>query len=442
MVLGWRLRRKSTKKSPMAMKVEIPNHFLCPISFDLMKDPVTLSSGITYDRESIEKWLEDGNFTCPVTNQILQSFDQIPNHSLRKMIQEWGMENQKHGFHRIPTPRIPVVPTEVSETLLAIEASSRQLDLVSCRESLKKIEQWGAEGERNRRCMITNDAADTLSAAFESFAGESFEQNGIVCEQILSNLVWMFPIGKVARQHLGSEASLRCMVRFLTHTDISTKQNSITTLEEVLSHDENQYHVELLTNIDGVSEILFELIRKKVSTKITKAALVIIFHMVSVPAFEDIRSSFLEMGLVSSLLEILVESTEEKIISERALSVMDGVLGFYEGRVKAYQNALTVPVLVKKLLRVSVSATEFSVSAIWKLCMNAVVEQEKEELGKVVLVEALRVGGFQKLLLIIQVGCGVETKEKATEVLKLLNPYRPELECIETVDFKSLQRSF
>ncbi|PON96791.1 Coatomer beta subunit [Trema orientale] len=445
MVLGWKIRRKNNnrhghKKNLQAMEVEIPNHFLCPISLDLMRDPVTLSSGITYDRESIETWLESGNFTCPVTNQILRSFDQIPNHSLRKMIQEWGIENQKYGFQRIPTPRIPVVPTEVSETLLSVEASARRLDLLGCQESLKKIQKWGAESDRNRRCFVANGAADVLSMAFACFAADSFEKNASVCEEILSALGWMFPIGEVAQKHLGSEASLRCMVWFLTRTDLSAKQNSISALEELLSYD--QKHVEVLSNIEGLHEILMEFVRKKISPKITKAALVLIFHMVSISALEKVRSAFVEMGLVSLILETLVESLEEKSISERALGVLDGLFGYQEGRAKAYKNALSMPILVKKLLRVSHLATEFSVSAIWKLCMNALVEQDKEELRSLVLVEALQVGAFQKLLLIIQVGCGEDTKEKATELLKLFNPYRPELECIESVDFKSLQRSF
>ncbi|KAF4373523.1 hypothetical protein F8388_025217 [Cannabis sativa] len=457
MVLGWRLRRKSNKKKSLkAMKVEIPNHFLCPISFDLMKDPVTLSTGITYDRENIEKWLEEGNFTCPVTNQILHNFDMIPNHSIRKMIQEWGLENQKHGFQRIPTPRIPITPIEVTNILSFIESSSRQLDTSSCLEALKKIKQWGTESHhRNKRCMVANGAAEVLSAAFKSFATEPFEENSIVCEEILSNLAWMFPIGKIARNHLKSEASLRCMIQFLTRveTNISTKENSIKTLEELIifydvEDDQNQTYtlLEFLSKIEGVNEILMEFIQNKVSNKITKSTLMIIYQMVSTtPSLEITILSFLEMGLISSLLEILVDSHDDQennkvIISERALGIMDSVLSYYQGRVKAYENDLTIPILVKKLLRVSNLATEFSVSSIWKLCMNGVVEQEKEELRSVVLVETLQVGGFQKLLLIIQVGCGYETKEKATEVLKLLNPYRPQLECIESIDYKSLQR--
>nr|KAJ0228206.1 hypothetical protein LSAT_V11C100023320 [Lactuca sativa] len=48
--------------------IEIPCFFICPISLNIMKDPVTLSTGITYDHDSIEKWLfSQKNDVCPIT---------------------------------------------------------------------------------------------------------------------------------------------------------------------------------------------------------------------------------------------------------------------------------------------------------------------------------------------------------------------------------------
>ncbi|KAE9621730.1 putative aminoacyltransferase, E1 ubiquitin-activating enzyme [Lupinus albus] len=41
----------------MSDEIDVSPFFLCPISLEIMKDPVTISTGITYDRESIEKWL-------------------------------------------------------------------------------------------------------------------------------------------------------------------------------------------------------------------------------------------------------------------------------------------------------------------------------------------------------------------------------------------------
>ncbi|CAK9146371.1 unnamed protein product, partial [Ilex paraguariensis] len=86
-------------------EVEVPPFFLCPISLDIMKDPVTVSTGITYDRESIEKWiLSEKNSACPVTKQVISDSDLTPNITLRRLIQSWCSINASYGIERFPTP--------------------------------------------------------------------------------------------------------------------------------------------------------------------------------------------------------------------------------------------------------------------------------------------------------------------------------------------------
>ncbi|GMP21822.1 hypothetical protein CsSME_00000093 [Camellia sinensis var. sinensis] len=74
----------------------IPDEFRCPISKELMRDPVVLSTGQTYDRSFIGKWLKDGHRTCPQTQQVLSHTVLTPNHLVREMISQWckgrGME--------------------------------------------------------------------------------------------------------------------------------------------------------------------------------------------------------------------------------------------------------------------------------------------------------------------------------------------------------------
>ncbi|KAJ6370835.1 hypothetical protein OIU77_001358 [Salix suchowensis] len=146
---------------------------------------------------------------------------------------------------------------------------------------------------------------------------------------------------------------------------------------------------------------------------------------------------FEEMGLVSVIIEILVDG--DKSICEKALGVLDHICDCREGREKAYENALIVAVLIKKILRLSDLASELSVSILWKLFKNS---QDRSEDGGVV-VEALQTGAFQKLLVLLQVGCGESTKEKLKELLKLLNLCRVRLDCFDsTADFKYLKRSY
>jgi hypothetical protein len=66
---------------------DVPSEFICPISQEIMTDPVLLTSGNCYDRSSIEQWLRTKN-TDPLTNVPLQSKTLIPNRPLRGLIEQ------------------------------------------------------------------------------------------------------------------------------------------------------------------------------------------------------------------------------------------------------------------------------------------------------------------------------------------------------------------
>ncbi|KAF7831136.1 U-box domain-containing protein 21-like [Senna tora] len=404
----------------------IPAHFRCPVSLELMKDPVTLATGITYDRESIERWVESGNTTCPVTNLVLPNTLMVPNHAIRRLIQDWCVEHRSYGIERIPTPRIPVAPCDVSEVCSRVVAAARNGDERKCRELVGKIRVWGRESERNKRCVVENGACSVLASAFDSFSS-SVEENAGVLEEILGVLPWMMVSlqeGDVIVK-LGSEASLKSLVWFLNRDDLSARQNAAMVLKEM--------PVRALAKIDGVVEALVKMIRDPVGPSATKASLTKIFHLVSSSEDKErITLRFVELGLFSLLLEVIVNA--ERSTCEKALGVLDCVCDCKEGKEMAMANALTLPLAIKKILRVSELATEFSVSILWKLC-----GREDEE----VLVEALQLGAFQKLLVLLQVGCGEKTKEKGTELLKLLNSYKNRAECVDSsLDFKYLKKPF
>ncbi|KAL1317196.1 hypothetical protein HN51_069300 [Arachis hypogaea] len=65
-----------------------PDDFRCPISLELMSDPVTIETGHTYDRSSILKWFRSGNAICPKTGKRLISTELVPNLVLKRLIQQ------------------------------------------------------------------------------------------------------------------------------------------------------------------------------------------------------------------------------------------------------------------------------------------------------------------------------------------------------------------
>jgi len=70
-----------------------PDEYLCPITGEIMIDPVSDNEGISYEREAIEEWLRRGNTTSPSTKQLLKLSDLRPNIALRKLIEDWQSKN-------------------------------------------------------------------------------------------------------------------------------------------------------------------------------------------------------------------------------------------------------------------------------------------------------------------------------------------------------------
>lgn len=67
--------------------------FYCPITLDVMVDPVEMSSGMTFERQAIQKWFALGNNTCPLTQIPIENTVLRPNKNLRQSIEEWKDRN-------------------------------------------------------------------------------------------------------------------------------------------------------------------------------------------------------------------------------------------------------------------------------------------------------------------------------------------------------------
>ncbi|PRQ48468.1 putative aminoacyltransferase, E1 ubiquitin-activating enzyme [Rosa chinensis] len=71
---------------------DIPTQFYCPIYKEVMMDPHVAADGFSYEREGIEKWLQTGHDTSPMTNLKLNSKILTPNRTLKILIEDWYRE--------------------------------------------------------------------------------------------------------------------------------------------------------------------------------------------------------------------------------------------------------------------------------------------------------------------------------------------------------------
>ncbi|XP_064820620.1 WD repeat, SAM and U-box domain-containing protein 1-like isoform X2 [Oncorhynchus masou masou] len=87
------LRGKVLRKVE-ALKAELtgldaPDEFLCPITREVMKDPVIAADGYSYERKAIESWISAKNRSSPMTNLPLPTTLVMPNRSLKTAIGRW-----------------------------------------------------------------------------------------------------------------------------------------------------------------------------------------------------------------------------------------------------------------------------------------------------------------------------------------------------------------
>lgn len=69
--------------------LDAPYEFLCPITQEIMREPVTCSDGYTYERKAILEWFMAGKSTSPMTNQKLLTTEYRYDHELRSKIHKY-----------------------------------------------------------------------------------------------------------------------------------------------------------------------------------------------------------------------------------------------------------------------------------------------------------------------------------------------------------------
>lgn len=82
--------------------MNIPENFICPISQDIMKNPVITPDGISYERDFIVQWLNIHN-TDPISKMPLRVNQLVPNLALKSMIEEFVLHN---GNVHTPAPNV------------------------------------------------------------------------------------------------------------------------------------------------------------------------------------------------------------------------------------------------------------------------------------------------------------------------------------------------
>lgn len=238
--------------------LQVPWYFRCPISLELMQDPVTVATGQTYDRASIESWVATGNTTCPVTRAPLADFTLIPNHTLRRLIQEWCVAHRSLGVERIPTPKQPADP----DLIRSLIAQGPGLPV------LKKLRALARESDKNRLVMATHE---TRAALVEMAFGGSAEEAQAEAMAVLA-LVGMGEAEAV--DVVGREDRVTRLAKVLGSqgTTLEAKVNAGAVVEAAAAVSGAEARV-VLGAADGVIEGLVALVDEKANARAVRVGI-------------------------------------------------------------------------------------------------------------------------------------------------------------------------
>ena len=79
--------------------MSIKKEYLCPISNDLMNEPVKTKYGHIFDKSCIEKWLKIKK-SCPLTRKYLKINDCVLQKNLKKEISDWKDKNLSFKYKK------------------------------------------------------------------------------------------------------------------------------------------------------------------------------------------------------------------------------------------------------------------------------------------------------------------------------------------------------
>ena len=345
-----------------------PEDFRCPISLELMTDPVTVATGQTYDRSSIQKWLRAGNIICPKTGEKLINKELVPNSALRKLIQQF-CEDHGVSLAKTETQNSNAARTIAVNSPAAAEATRFLSKFLARRlvsgtgEQKKKaayeIRLLAKSSVFNRCCLIEAGTVPPLLNLLSSTDAPT-QENAIAALLKLSK-------HSKGKKVIMDSGGLKLILKVLkVGPRLESRQIAAATLFYLASVDKYR---SLIGETPEAIPSLVELI--KTGTTIGKMhAVVAIFGLL---LCRENCPRVLAAGTVPLLVHLLASSVKEDLATE-SLAALAKLSEHIDGSL-AILRASGLP-LISRILQSSPSRTgkEYCVSILLSLCINGSIE--------------------------------------------------------------------
>ncbi|KAH7863672.1 hypothetical protein Vadar_020577 [Vaccinium darrowii] len=383
-------------KDETQKSIIIPDDFRCPISLELMKDPVIVSTGQTYERSCIEKWLEAGHETCPKTQQALTSTALTPNYVLRSLIAQWcetnGLESPKRVSSRPNKTSSAFSSAERTkiETLLHKLTSGNPEDQRSAAGEIRLLAKRNADN----RVAIAEAGAIPLLVHLLSTPDSRTQEHAVTA---LLNL-------SICEDNKGSivtSGAVPGIVQVLKKGSMEARENAAATLFSLSVVDENKVTIGGFGAIPPLVTLLSEGTQRG-----KKDAATALFNLC---IYQGNKGKAVRAGVVPTLMRLLTEPQGGMV--DEALAILAILSGHPDGKT-AIGAAEAVPVLVEVIGTGSPRNKENAAAVMVHLCSG----------DQKYLVEAQELGAMGLLVDLAQNGTD-RGKRKAVQLLERMNRF-------------------
>ncbi|XP_073042220.1 U-box domain-containing protein 19-like [Primulina eburnea] len=342
-----------------------PEDFLCPISLELMTDPVTVSTGQTYNQASIQKWLKSGNLLCPVTGEKLTSTEMVPNTNLRKLIEQFcaeygvSLEKSRKKNRDISRTILPGSPTnEESIKFLSRFLTSKLWSGTDYQKNkaAHEIRLLSKSNLFNRSCLIESGCVPHLLDLLHS-------TDPATQENVMSALLKLSkqPNGQkvIMRRSKGLNAILGVLK---TGLKLESRQIAAATIFYLCSTHENR---KIIGENQETIPALLELIKEGTPCG-QKNSMVALFAL---QIRHRNRQRAIESGAVPVLLNLLSSCNRFELITD-TLAVLSILADNITASIEILEAA-SLSLILRQLQTIETRAgKEYCISILHSLCLN------------------------------------------------------------------------
>eukprot|EP01018_Ginkgo_biloba_P007623 Gb_19502 [translate_table: standard] len=383
-------------------------HFVCPISMEIMVDPVTLCTGHTYDRPSIEKWLRLGHKSCPVTMLHLHTTRLTPNHALSRFIQQWCTTHQAITCASPDKYNSRFATDDQQQLRLLLDDIRSEVRIL---ESLHKLRKLAKKSASNRAHIILAGAVLVLEPLLQGSANA--ENNSMDVAAVATDIVGCLPLRDEDKRTIVQKSS-SSIAWLLGKNQLAYRMNAAVLLRRLCSSEE---FVASLGCTPGIMDGVVNILRNYGMLRELRFGLRALKALCSMNTGPENKSRAVQAGAIGALIHLL-DHPEERIF-KRAIGVVALLCRVQEGRDAVEKHTVGVRSICGLLVgSVPLRVTECAVSALWSVvCCTSASDIDRNIIT--LRMELMKAGAVGKLFQVLQrVDCGCGTKHLATDILR------------------------